>query len=95
MISMLTNGTLMKVLKDATLSITQNCELSIKLCLDIDAYSTLKMKYTLFHNGFKMVSEEDDACHSKKTFTVNYELYGIPKTCPVQKVCLVFSIYFM
>ena len=83
---MRTNGTLIKVLKIATLSLNQKCELSLKVCLDIEAYSTLNVKYTLFQNGFKMISDEDDACDSKKTFTIDYELYGITKTCPALKV---------
>lgn len=87
MISMRTNGTLMKILKDTTLSLDQNCELSIKMCMDIEAYSTLKLKYSLFHNGFKVVSVDDDVCHSKTT-KINYDLYGISKTCPAKKVGL-------
>lgn len=84
-INIRTNGTLLKILKDATMSVNKKCELSMKLCYDLEAYNMLKIEYTLFHNSFKVATINVDACNSK---TFDYDHYGFSKTCPAKKVNL-------
>lgn len=76
----------MKVIKDPIITMTRKCELKVKLCLDIEAYSTLNLKYTIFH--FNKITAEDDTCNSK---AINYEWFGLFKTCPAKEVNLIPS----